>query len=59
MKTLNKILTAVFTLTAFAASAQDDVKNVKTIVDAVTVNCGAPAWGKDSLKAIENYSLYR
>lgn len=59
MKSLNKIIVAVFTLVTFTASAQDDVAKVKAIADAITVNCGAPAWGKDSVKAIENYSLYR
>ena len=59
MKTLNKIIAAVFTLVTFTASAQDDVANVKAIADAITVNCGAPEWGKDSIKTIENYSLYR
>jgi tetratricopeptide (TPR) repeat protein len=59
MNTLNKILLAFFTLITFTASAQDDVKNVKAIAESVTVNCGAPVWGKDSVKAIENYSLYR
>jgi tetratricopeptide (TPR) repeat protein len=57
---MKKLLIAVFASTAlFSLQAQDDVARVKAIADAITVNCGAPIWGQDSLKAVTNYSLYR
>ena len=59
MKTITKIITAVFALTTITVNAQDDPARIQAIADAITVNCGAPEWGTDSLKTIENYSLYR
>ena len=49
----------MLTLTSLHAFAQDDPARVQAIADAITVNCGVPHWGPDSLEAIQNYSLYR
>lgn len=59
MKAFKNISAAIFTLIAFSTSAQDDPARVQAIADKITINCGTPAWGKDSLKAVQNYSLYR
>jgi tetratricopeptide (TPR) repeat protein len=57
---MKKLLIAVFASTAlFSLQAQDDVARVKAIADAITVKCGTPIWGEDSVKAVTNYSLYR
>ena len=59
MKTMKHLILSLLTLTSLHAYAQDDPARVQAIADAITVNCGAPHWGPDSLEAIQNYSLYR
>lgn len=63
MKTLRKIFTVIFAVVAFSATAQNDaMTNIKAIADKASVNCKTPVWGataQDSIKAVENYSMYR
>jgi tetratricopeptide (TPR) repeat protein len=59
MKTIKHLVLSILTLTSLQAFAQDDPARVQAIADATTINCGSPHWGPDSLKAIQNYSLYR
>lgn len=59
MKTIKHLVLSILTLTTLQVFAQDDPGRIQAIADAITVNCGAPQWGPDSLKAIQNYSLYR
>lgn len=59
MKTIQHIILSILTLISVQTFAQDDPARIQAIADAITVNCGSPHWGPDSLKSIQNYSLYR
>ena len=59
MNTIKHLIMSFALLATAQAFAQNDIERVQSVADAIAENCGSPQWGPDSLKSIQNYSLYR
>lgn len=59
MNTIKQLIMSFALIATAQAFAQNDIERVQSVADAIAENCGSPQWGPDSLKSIQNYSLYR